>query len=46
VVEATEEGIYVSPFTATSVTGRGRRIEAIPPGRVRDVLRRSGVCGR
>jgi D-aminopeptidase len=43
VVEATEEAIYNSLFMATSVTSRGRTVEAIPLDRVREVLRRHGV---
>ena len=42
VVEATEEAIYNSLFQATSVTGNGRTVEAIPLDKVRDVLRRYG----
>jgi D-aminopeptidase len=43
VVEATEEAIYNSLFMATSVTSRGRTIEAIPLDRVREILRKYGV---
>jgi len=46
VVEATEEAILNSLFMATSVTGNGRTIEAIPLDRVREVLRRYGVAPR
>lgn len=46
VVEATEEAILNSLFMATSVTGNGRTIEAIPLDRVREVLRRFGVAPR
>ena len=42
VVEATEEAIYNSLFQATSVSGNGRTVEAIPLDRVREVLRRYG----
>ena len=42
VVEATEEAIYNSLFQATTVTGNGRTVEAIPLDRVREVLRRYG----
>jgi D-aminopeptidase len=38
VVEATEEAIYDSLFMATSVTARGKTVEAIPLDRVREVL--------
>lgn len=46
VVEATEEAIYNSLFMATTVTGRGRTVEAIPLGRVRAVLARYRAGGR
>ncbi len=42
VVEATEEAIYNSLFQATSVTGGGRTVEAIPLDRVREVLKKYG----
>ena len=43
VVEATEEAIYNSLFMATTVTSRGRTVEAIPLDRVREILRKYGV---
>ena len=43
VIEATEEAIYNSMFMATSVTSRGRTIQAIPLDSVRAVLRRYGI---
>jgi D-aminopeptidase len=46
VVESTEEAIYDSLFMATTVTSRGRTIEAIPLDRVRDVLMRFGMAAR
>ncbi len=46
VVEATEEAIYNSLFMATSVTSRGRTVEAIPLERVREILRKYGVGQR
>ena len=46
VVEATEESIYNSLFMATSVTARGRTVDAIPLDRVREVLRKYNVGGR
>ncbi len=46
VVEATEEAIYNSLFAATTVTGNGRTIEALPLDRVREILRKYGVAGR
>ncbi len=42
VIEATEEAIYNSMFRATTVTGNGRTIEALPLDRVREILRRYG----
>ena len=46
VVEATEEAIYNSLFMATSVTARGRTVEAIPLDRVREILRKYNVATR
>ena len=43
VIEATEEAIYNSMFMATSVTSRGRTVEAIPLDSVRSVLRKYGI---
>ena len=45
-IEATEEAIYNSLFMATSVTARGRTVEAIPLDRVREVLKKYNVAGR
>jgi D-aminopeptidase len=45
-VEATEEAIYNSLFMATSVTQRGRTVEAIPLDRVREILARYNVSHR
>ena len=42
VVEATEEAIYNSLFQATTVTGNGRTVEAIPLDKVRAVLKQYG----
>jgi D-aminopeptidase len=39
-VEATEEAIYNSLFKATTTTGNGRTVEAIPLDRVREILDR------
>lgn len=41
-VEAVEEAIYNSMFQATTMSGNGRTVEAIPLDRVRDVLRKYG----
>jgi D-aminopeptidase len=46
VVEATEEAIYNSLFRATTVTGSGRTIEAIPIDKVREILARYAVSRR
>jgi D-aminopeptidase len=46
VVEATEEAIYNSLFMATTTSGNGMTVEAIPLARVREVLRKYGVSGR
>jgi D-aminopeptidase len=46
VVEATEEAIYDSLFMATSVTTRGRTVDAIPLDRVREILAKYNVTRR
>jgi hypothetical protein len=46
VVEAVEEAIYNSMFAASTVTGNGRTIDAIPLDRVREVLRKYGLPAR
>jgi D-aminopeptidase len=46
VIEATEEAIYDSMFMATSVTSRGRTVQAIPLDSVRAILGRYGVTKR
>jgi D-aminopeptidase len=46
VVEATEEAIYNSLFMATTVTSKGRTVEAIPLDRVKAVLEKYRVNGR
>ncbi len=46
VVEATEEAIYNSMFAATTVTGNGRTVEAIPLDKVRAILRKYGIDAR
>lgn len=45
-IEATEEAIYNSLFRATSVTSRGRTVEAIPIDSVRAILARYRVSER
>lgn len=39
-METTEEAVYNSLFRATTVTGRGRTVEALPIDPVREILRR------
>jgi D-aminopeptidase len=43
VIEATEEAIYNSLFRATTMTGRGRTVEALPIDKTKDILRKHGV---
>nr|WP_298133504.1 P1 family peptidase [uncultured Pseudoxanthomonas sp.] len=43
-VEAVEEAIYNSIFMATTVSGNGETVEAIPLDRVRDILQRHGIA--
>ena len=43
VIEATEEAIYNSLFKATTMTGRGRTIEALPLDRTLEILRKHGL---
>ena len=43
VVEATEEAVYNSLFRATTTTGRGRTVEALPIDRTMEILRKYGV---
>src|SRR5262249_31118615 len=42
-IEATEEAVYNSLFRATTVTGQGRTVEALPLDRTLEVLRRHGA---
>jgi D-aminopeptidase len=46
VVEATEEAIYNSLFKATTVTGNGRTVEALPIEKVREILQKYNVAKR
>jgi D-aminopeptidase len=43
VVEATEESVYNSMFMATTTTGNGRTVDAIPLEKVRQVLKEHGI---
>jgi len=42
-IEATEEAIYNSLFRATTTTGRGRTVEALPIDRTIEILRKHGA---
>ncbi len=42
-VDAVEESVYNALFMATTVSGNGQTVEAIPLDKVREVLRRHGV---
>jgi len=43
VVEATEEAVYNSLFKATTVTGNGRTVQALPLDRTLEILRARGA---
>jgi D-aminopeptidase len=43
VIEATEEAIYNSLFKATTTTGRGHTVEALPLDRTLEILRKHGL---
>ena len=43
VIEATEEAIYNSLFRATTVTGKGRTVEALPLDRTLEILKKHGL---
>ena len=43
VIEATEEAIYNSMFRATTLSGRGRTVEALPMDRTVEILRKHGL---
>ena len=43
VIEATEEAIYNSLFKATTVTGKGHTVEALPLDRTVEILRKHGL---
>src|SRR6266536_4582047 len=45
VIEATEEAIYNSLFRATTTTGRGHTIEALPINQTLEILRKHGALG-
>jgi D-aminopeptidase len=43
VIEATEEAIYNSMFRATTTTGKGHTVEALPMDRTLEILRQHGL---
>ena len=43
VIEATEEAIYNSLFKATTTSGKGRTVEALPLDRTLEILRKHGL---
>ncbi|MGE3806416.1 MAG: P1 family peptidase, partial [Gemmataceae bacterium] len=45
-IEATEEAVYNSLFRATTVTGQGRTVEALPLDRTLKILRKHGLLDR
>jgi D-aminopeptidase len=45
-LEATEEAVYNSLLRATTMTGNGRTVEALPVDRVRELLKDYGRIGR
>jgi D-aminopeptidase len=45
VIEATEEAVYNALFQATTVTGQGRTVEALPLNRTLEILRKYGALG-
>ena len=46
VIEATEEAIYNSLFRATTTTGRGRTVQALPLDRTLEILRKYNALGK
>lgn len=42
-IEATEEAIYNSLFKATTITGKGHTVEALPMDRTLEILRKHGL---
>lgn len=43
-IEATEEAVYNSLFMATTTTGRGHTVDALPIARAMEILRKYGVA--
>jgi D-aminopeptidase len=46
VIEATEEAIYNSLFRATTITGRGHTVEALPVNRTLEILLKHNALTR
>ena len=46
VIEATEEAIYNSLFRATTMTGRGHTVEALPIDQTLEILRKHNALKR
>jgi D-aminopeptidase len=46
VIEATEEAIYNSLFKATTTTGQGHTVEALPLDRTLEILRKHGLLAQ
>jgi D-aminopeptidase len=46
VIEATEEAIYNSLFRATTMSGRGHTVEALPLDRTMEILKRYGALSQ
>lgn len=45
-IEATEEAVYNSLFTASTTTGRGHTVEALPINRTMEILRKYGAAAK
>jgi len=43
VIEATEEAVYNSMFRATTTTGRGHTVEALPIEKTTEILKKYGA---
>ena len=46
VIEATEEAVYNSLLRATTTTGRGHTVEALPLEKTKEILKRYGAIGK
>jgi len=43
VIEATEEAVYNSLFRATTMSGNGHTVEALPIEKTKEILRKYGA---